>query len=62
MNDSIIQFLQSLADDAFYGSVDLKFQKGQIVCLRKEETIKPTHLPGIARMEANDKYKRVSHP
>ena len=34
--------LNELARDRFYGSVEIKFEAGKPVLLRKTETIKPT--------------------
>jgi hypothetical protein len=33
--------IRRLATERFYGSVTLKFEAGQVVILKKEETIKP---------------------
>jgi hypothetical protein len=39
---SINDVLASLVRDRFYGSVEIKFEAGRPVLLRKTETIKPT--------------------
>lgn len=41
--DQIFSLIQRLASDQFYGSLTLKFESGQVVVLKKEETIKPTN-------------------
>jgi len=33
--------IRRLASERFYGSITLKFESGQVVVLKKEETIKP---------------------
>jgi hypothetical protein len=33
--------IRRLASERFYGSITLKFEAGQVVVLKKEETIKP---------------------
>ena len=39
---SVERVLSELARDRFYGSVEIKFEAGKPVLLRKTETIKPT--------------------
>jgi len=39
---SLERVLNELARDRFYGSVEIKFEAGKPVLLRKTETIKPT--------------------
>ena len=36
----IAQIIMRLAMDGFYGSLTIKFESGQVVLVRKEETIK----------------------
>ncbi len=36
-----VQLLERLAQEGFYGSVELNYSKGEIVLIRKEETFKP---------------------
>jgi len=38
---SVERVLSELARDRFYGSVEIKFEAGKAVLLRKTETIKP---------------------
>jgi hypothetical protein len=40
--DAIEGVLGALVRDRFYGSVEIKFEAGKPVLLRKTETIKPT--------------------
>ncbi len=35
--------IRRLATERFYGSITLKFEAGQVVVLKKEETIKPNN-------------------
>jgi hypothetical protein len=39
---SVERVLSELTRDRFYGSVEIKFEAGKVVLLRKTETIKPT--------------------
>jgi hypothetical protein len=47
----ILLLLRKLGHDRFYGSVTLKFEAGQVVFLKKEETIKPADLSGQPRSQ-----------
>ena len=40
---SISKVLSDLERSRFYGSLEIKFEAGRVVLLRKTETIKPTH-------------------
>ncbi len=40
--DSVDQLLTELERQRFYGSLEIKFEAGKVVLLRKTETIKPT--------------------
>ena len=44
MND-LIHFLHQLEQSRFYGVLEVKFEAGNVVLLKKTETFKPTH-PG----------------
>jgi hypothetical protein len=39
--DCVERVLSQLEHDRFYGSVEIKYEAGKIVLLRKTETIKP---------------------
>ena len=39
--DETFSLIRRLATERFYGSITLKFENGQVVVLKKEETIKP---------------------
>lgn len=39
--EQIFALIRRLASERFFGSVTLKFESGQVVVLKKEETIKP---------------------
>jgi hypothetical protein len=41
-NDSIPEMLAGLQRSSFYGAVELKYEAGVIVLVRKSETFKPT--------------------
>jgi hypothetical protein len=42
MND-LIHLLHQLEQSGFYGAVEVKFEAGVVVLLKKIETFKPTH-------------------
>ena len=37
----MLQFLRQLEQSRFYGSVELKYEAGRVVLIRKSETLKP---------------------
>ena len=39
--ESVQRILGSLSEQRFYGSVELRFEAGHVVLLRKTETLKP---------------------
>jgi hypothetical protein len=39
--EEIFALIRRLATERFYGSITLKFECGQVVILKKEETFKP---------------------
>ena len=41
--DDLPAILDQLRRAAFYGSLELKFERGEIVLLKKTETIKPNY-------------------
>jgi hypothetical protein len=43
--------IRQLARDGFYGALTIKFEAGQIVILKKEETLKPSDLSGKPRSD-----------
>lgn len=45
MNEAI-ELIRRLARERFYGAVTVKFEAGNVVCMKKEETIKPSNLSG----------------
>jgi hypothetical protein len=51
MNETI-EMLRRLAMEHFYGAVTIKFEAGNVVCLKKEETLKPADLSGKPRSES----------
>lgn len=42
MEAQVSEFLRKLEHSRFFGSVELKFESGRIVLVRKTETLKPT--------------------
>jgi hypothetical protein len=45
MNDAV-ELLRQLGRDRFYGSVTFKFEAGRLVIINKNQTLKPSELPG----------------
>lgn len=43
MNE-LVQLLRQLEDSRFYGSVELKYEAGRVVLIRKSETLKLSEL------------------
>jgi len=41
IKQNITEILRELESNRFYGSVEIKFEAGRIILLRKTETIKP---------------------
>ena len=39
---NLVQLLRNLERQRYYGSLEIKFEGGKVVLLRKTETIKPT--------------------
>jgi len=50
MNQAI-ELIRRLVRERFYGAVTIKFEAGNVVCLKKEETIKPANLSGKPRSQ-----------
>lgn len=42
LTKSIEQYLEDLERQRFFGLVELKYEAGQLVLIRKSETLKPT--------------------
>jgi hypothetical protein len=51
---SVEHLLSELAHHHFYGSVEIKFEAGKVVLLRKTETIKPDEDLRSNRGNSND--------
>jgi hypothetical protein len=45
MNEAI-ELLMQLGRDCFFGAVTFKFEAGRIVIINKNQTLKPSELPG----------------
>lgn len=45
----VIDYIEELAAEGFWGTVTLKFQGGRVFHLTKEESLKPTQLPDHRR-------------
>jgi len=43
----LIKFIDDLMKEGYYGRVEIQFIEGEIVLLRKEESIKPSILVGM---------------
>jgi hypothetical protein len=44
--DKVIDLIRQLEGDHFYGALTLKFEAGRIVVINKNQTFKPSGLPG----------------
>ena len=44
-NGSVIEYLRQLSAQRFWGTISLKLENGLVVHVRKEENLKPDHLP-----------------
>jgi hypothetical protein len=44
MNPELAELLTKLGTDRFYGSVELKFEAGKLVMIRRTENLKPADL------------------
>jgi hypothetical protein len=42
MTSDVTQLIAELTSQRFYGSIEVKFEAGRIVLLKKTETVKPT--------------------
>ena len=42
----VSQFLSRLSNDGFYGIVEIQFQDGHIILVRKQESLKPSQFLG----------------
>lgn len=51
MNETI-ELLKNLSREGFYGAVTIKFEAGNVVYVKKEETLKPANLSGKPRSES----------
>jgi hypothetical protein len=40
--EGVARFLCKMADENFYGVVEIQFQEGQITLVRKQESLKPS--------------------
>lgn len=45
MNEAI-ELVRQLSRERFYGALTLKFEAGRIAIIKKEQTLKPSELPG----------------
>jgi hypothetical protein len=52
-NEAVLTYLVSLFSTGFWGSIEVKFQDGQITHMRREENLRPNELPGY-RMKTDD--------
>jgi len=60
MTSDVAQLIAELTSQRFYGSLEIKFEAGRIVLLKKTETVKPTEAMSIARPNPNQPSTRQS--
>lgn len=56
-NAEALDYLRNLANQSFWGTIALKFERGEIVHVRKEENLKPSELSdNPRRSNGNGQY------
>ena len=48
-NTAALEYLRDLALQSFWGTIALKFERGEIVHVRQEQNLKPSDLSGSPR-------------
>ena len=61
MNETI-ELIRQLVRDRFYGAITLKFEAGRITIIKKEQTLKPSELPGQLEKRTNETHNQREHP
>jgi hypothetical protein len=56
-NTAAMDYLRNLAAHSFWGTVALKFERGEIVHVRQEENLKPSELSGNPRRNNGNAQK-----
>lgn len=60
MTSDVTQLIAQLTSQRFYGSLEIKFEAGRIVLLKKTETVKPTEAVNNARPNSNQPSTKQS--
>jgi hypothetical protein len=60
MTSDVTQLIAQLTSQRFYGSLEIKFEAGRVVLLKKTETVKPTEAAANARPNPNQTSTRQS--
>ena len=58
MTTDISELISQMSSERFYGSLEIKFEAGRVVLLKKTETVKPTE-PGYTKA-FNSKSSKLS--
>jgi hypothetical protein len=48
-NQPALDLIKALAEQSFWGVLTLKFQRGEVVHIKKEESIEPNQVPNNRR-------------
>lgn len=60
MTSDVTQLIAEFTSQRFYGSLEIKFEAGRIVLLKKTETVKPTESMTNARPNSNQTSSKQS--
>ena len=60
MTSDVTQLIAELMSQRFYGSLEIKFEAGRVVLLKKIETVKPTESMTNTRPNPNQPSTRQS--
>ena len=61
MNEAI-ELIRQLERERFYGALTLKFEAGRITVIKKEQTLKPSELPGQPEKRTNETHNQRELP
>jgi hypothetical protein len=60
MTSDVTQLITELTSQRFYGSLEIKFEAGRVVLLKKTETVKPTESMTSTRPNPNQPSTKQS--
>ena len=53
-----IELIRQLVRERFYGTITFKFEAGRIAVIKKEQTLKPSELPGQPDERKHEAHKQ----